>query len=87
MGPKCVCVYKYDSSMRLNNPSQTRVSGKHFPGPDFPLRKWKMLTYFIYFAQFEGQHFPLNNFIKKGKVNLLFDLTLFSINFVIETLG
>ena len=52
------------------------VSGKHFPGLDFPLWKLEMLTYFIYFAQLESQHFPLMNFIKKGKVNLHFDLTL-----------
>ena len=62
----------------------SEVSGKHFPGPDFPLWKWEMLTYFIYFAQFEGQHFPLGNFIKKGKVNLLFDLPLFLTYFVIQ---
>ena len=60
------------------------VSGKHFPGPDFPLWKWEKLTYFIYFVQFEGQHFPLSNFIKKGKVNLLFYLTLSSTYFVIK---
>ena len=60
------------------------VSGKHFLAPDFPLWKWEMLTNFLYFAQFEGQHFPLGNFIKKGKVNLLFDLTLSSTYFAIE---
>ena len=60
------------------------MSGKHFPGPDFPLWKWEKLTYFIYFVQFEGQHFPLSNFIKKGKVNLLSYLTLSSTYFVIE---
>ena len=49
-----------------------RVSGKHFP-----LLKWEKLTFFIHFVQFEGQHFPLGNIMKKGKVNLNFDLTLF----------
>ena len=47
------------------------VSGKHFPGPDFPLWKWEKLTYSIVFAKFLGQHFPLCIFMKKGKGNLV----------------
>ena len=34
------------------------VYGKHFPGPDFPLRKWEKLTYSIDFVKIAGQHFP-----------------------------
>ena len=37
-----------------------------------------MLTYFIYFLQFEGQHFPISNLMKKGKVDKFFYLTLSS---------
>ena len=48
------------------------VSGKHFPGPDFPLWKWEKLTHFTYLVKIDGQHFPLGNIIKKGKVNLNF---------------
>ena len=52
------------------------VSGKHFPGPDFPLLKREKLTYFIHFLKMVGQHFPLCNFIKKGKVKWYFNKTL-----------
>ena len=70
----------YIPSNEIINPHQADVSkslirpvsGKHFPGPDFPLWKWEKLTHFIFLVKLDSQHFPFGNIIKMGKVNLNF---------------